>query len=535
MYPSLSLAGFILALSFSTSVLCAKTSTKSAPPTPRELTSKLKTSLAQVRPGCVSVFAEGYGSGVIISPDGLVLTAAHMMRSIKDDTNFKIHLEDGREAKAKLLGFNRETDLALLKITDPSKTPWPYCELAKTTSTTGEFCFTMAHPSGRLKGRPAQVRLGRITTHSIKRNKPFFLFADCNIQPGDSGGPLFSMDGKLIGIDSSAASILGFNIFPAIDQYYLDRSRLLKKERWGNIELAPDKPNFTKATLNKEILAEIQKELMHRLEIQYPPTVDFIMSLKNTNGEVELDQQAMVDHMPRDVIAIARKQPLSLGLDDPEITRQLLPLPNNAVRPVPLYHEDKRFGNGIAIDPHHILTKASLLTGNKPITIQSNKKSYSLKRVAKDETWDLALLEVDESIKLPAIHWPESKVKSVQAGDLLKAIDFRQRMIWNVATDQARAVTKKRSIGPLKDKSIISKHRAPYPLAIRHALTLTATDAGTPVFNQDGEFIGMHIARFSRTMGLIIPAKQLREQSAKMLTSLEENKESPQTNPDTTK
>jgi len=489
---------------------------------PQELTSQLKTSLAKVRSSCVAVFVGGYGSGVIISPDGLVITAAHMMRDIKDDKNFKITLEDGRSVKAKLLGFNRETDFALLQITEKSKTPWPHCELAKTSPLTGAFCFTMAHPSGRLKGRPAQVRIGRITTHSMRDDKPFYLFSDCNIQPGDSGGPLFSMDGKLIGLDSSAANILGLNIFPAIDQFHIDRNRLLKGDRWGDDEKAPDGPSFIQVSLKKEDLAKVQEEFMRRAKIQYPPTISFIQSLKNNDGAVELDQQAMVNHMPRDVIAIARNQPLSLGLDDPQLSQQLPPLPAKAVRGIPLYDGDERFAYGVAVDPQHILTKASLLPKGKAITIQSKgSKAHELKLVATDKVWDLALLRVTKNIQLPAIQWPSSKVNAVEPGDLLIAKDDMNRTIWNVATDQSRIMSKKRSIGPMKHKSLISEHRAPYPLAIRHALPLFAKDAGLPVFNQKGEFIGIHIARFSRTMGLIIPADQLKAQSLKMLAESE--------------
>ena len=126
---SLILPLFAIILSLVAPSALAKDLKESAPAntkvnvSPQELTSQLKTSLAKVRASCVAVFVGGYGSGVIISADGLVLTAAHMMRKIKDDQNFKITLEDGRAVKAKLLGFDRETDFALLQITEASKTP----------------------------------------------------------------------------------------------------------------------------------------------------------------------------------------------------------------------------------------------------------------------------------------------------------------------------------------------------------------------------------------------------------------------------
>ncbi len=488
-------------------------------PSPVELSKQLKKSLAKVRSSCVSIYANGYGSGVIISNDGLVLTAAHMMRGVKKDKAFTITLEDKRALKARLLGYNRESDYALLKIITPTKKPLPFCEMAKTASKTGAFCFTFAHPSGILKGRPAQVRIGRITTHSMRRGKPFYLFSDLNIQPGDSGGPLFSMDGKLIGIDSSAANLLGINIFPAIDQYYLDKKRLLKKERWGDKTKAPDSPGVFKGSFDQKTLLTVKQVFMKRFRMGYPPTVDFVQSLKKKKGAVHLDQIAMIKHMPIFANAISHHQPISLGLDDPIITKQLPPIKKNTVLGATLYADHHAFAVGTIVDEHHILTKKSLLPKNGIIQIRNSEKKYfTLKVKASDATWDVALLETSSHIKFPVPKWTLTH-PNVQAGDVLIAKDSHGRKIWNIATDQSRPVTKERSIGPLKDKSLISKHRAPYPYAIRNALPLFAKQAGTPVYNEKGEFVGMFIARFSRTMGLILPADKLYEVYQSMLQS----------------
>lgn len=494
--------------------------------TPQALSSQVQSTLPKVRSSCVALSLGGSGSGVIISPDGLVLTAAHMMRKIKEDQIAKITLDDGSKAEAKLLGFNRESDYALLKITTPRKKTWPHCELADTAPTTGNFCFTFAHPSGLLKGRPAQVRLGRITSHSLLNGKPNCLFADCNIQPGDSGGPLFSMTGQLIGLDSSAANLIGLNIFPAIDLYHQDKDRLLQGERWGDDSKAPDGPAFVNVKLDKEAFKAIQKEFMRRAQIQYPPTVDFLQALVNDKGEVTLDQQAMVGHMTSEAIAISRKQPLSFGLDDPDLIKLLPKVPTDAASKLPLYQQDKKLGYALAIDPPYLLTKASLIEKGSKIRLRHQKSWLSLEQVAISKEWDLALLKAPPTVELPAMVWPK-EVKGIKPGSLLIAKDSRGRMIWNIATDAPRAVTKKRSLGPLKDKSIISKHRAPYPMAIRNALPLEASDGGTPVFNQDGNLIGMYIARFSRTMGLIIPTEALKKESQHLINQDQNNRAAP--------
>jgi S1-C subfamily serine protease len=439
------------------------------------------------------------------------------MRGVEKEYEFKITLEDGSELKASLLGLNRETDFALLQVIKTDKKPLPFCKLAQTANLTGDFCFTMAHPAGILKGRPAQVRIGRITTHSINRGKPYYLYSDCNIQPGDSGGPLFSMDGKLIGLDSSAASIYGLNIFAAIDQYYLDKEKLLKKECWGDKEKAPDGPEFLKINLNKESIAKVQDELLRRIKVQYGPVIDLIQTLKEKDGTIELSEQKMLNSMPLVAIALTRKQPISMGIDDPTILKKLPKLTQTGSQRIPIYSGKKRIAYGTIVSKHHILVKNSLLPKKVgSFELHSRNNVLPIKTLAHDATWDLALLETPEKATLQPVDWSPLK-QPVQPGDLLLAKDQRGRQIWNIATDEARVVAKKRTIGPLKDKSTISKHRAPYPLAIRNALPLFAKDAGTPVFNKEGEFVGIYIARFSRTMGLIIPSAALKKCYQSML------------------
>lgn len=481
---------------------------------PKALTAQLKESLPNTRKSCVGIDLGGSASGVIVSPDGLILTAAHIFRSYKEKNPVKVVLHDEQVAEAELLGFNRETDIALLRITTPSKKPWPSCTLAGGAPLTGSFCFTVAHPSGYLEGRPAQVRIGRITSHSMLRGKPHLLTADCKIQPGDSGGPLFSMDGKLIGLDSSAATLLDFNLFPAIDQYYLDQARLLSGERWGSDELAPDGKLFKEISIAPEAMPFIQAEFIKRVRESYPPSIELVKRCVDEKGEAKIDEQDIVNHMLTACIAIARNQPVSLGLDDPALIRHLPPLPEST-RPLVLFTNDLPAVKGLALDGKYVITKASCISSAQSITLNHNGKPIPLSLTATNAAWDLALLELESEQSLPVIQWPETD-HPPQAGDLLYAQGPDGLPVWNVATDQPRGVSKERSIGPVPDPSIISKHRAPYPLAIRHALPLDAKDAGTPVFDQEGTFVGMHIARYSRTLGLIIPAAQLKETTLQM-------------------
>lgn len=501
----------ILSLALSTSLFADKLTS------PEDLCTKMQQGLKKAQPACVALSSGGgVASAVVISPDGLVLSAAHVASRQDIKKHGKITFEDGTQAEVKVLGWNIESDIGIYQITTPSQQPWPHAELAPTSNLTGEFCFTYSHPSGRLEGRPAQLRLGRIFSHSIKRGKPALLFADCNIQPGDSGGGLFSLEGKLIGINSSAANDLQLNIFAAIDQFHIDRKKLIQKKRWGAFEQSPANAKNLIPNLNTDALKRIQTEFSRRVKEQYPPLVDFVIKHRKPDGNVTLTPQSIVDTMRIPSITLGLGLPLSYGLDDPSLVKQLPHLPKQYPRSIPILINGQRIANGIALDDQHIVTKASLLNSSTTAQIHFQNKAHLVKRISTDKQWDLTILKTATPLPLPAIQW-ESAAPPVHTGDLLIAPDQQGRLLWGNATDTPRIVSKNRSIGPV-DKKLISKHRAPYPLAIRNSLPLTSQNSGTPVFNKNGHLVGMYIARFSRTMGLIIPADNLRKVTQQMLT-----------------
>ena len=134
------------------------------------------------------------GSGVIISKDGYILTAAHV--SGKADQIAEIVLHDGRKLKGKTLGANQALDSGLIKISDPG--PWEHADMAQCTDLRqGNWCLALGHPLGYQEGRPPVARLGRIL--EVERS---FIRTDCPLVGGDSGGPLFDMNGLVIGIHS---------------------------------------------------------------------------------------------------------------------------------------------------------------------------------------------------------------------------------------------------------------------------------------------------------------------------------------------
>jgi serine protease Do len=182
--------------------------------------------LEKVLPCTVCVLVGGgSGSGVIISEDGYILTAGHV--SGKAGQNVQVIFHDGRKAKGKTLGANRTIDSGLIQITDEGK--WPFVEMGKSAELKkGQWCVATGHPGGPKVGRPPVVRVGRLLDHGKS-----LLRSDCTLVGGDSGGPLFDMQGRVIGIHSRISKEIDANIHVPVDTYRDTWDKLAKGEVWG--------------------------------------------------------------------------------------------------------------------------------------------------------------------------------------------------------------------------------------------------------------------------------------------------------------
>lgn len=153
--------------------------------------------LPKVRQALVAIqTGGGTASGVIISADGLLLTAAHVPGGPGKD--MRVVLEDGTITTAKSLGLDKTTDAALAQLKKREK-PWPFVNLSREVikAQPGEWCFALGHPGGFDKERGPVLRVGKIIKQTANS-----LHTDCVLMGGDSGGPLFNFNGEVIGIHS---------------------------------------------------------------------------------------------------------------------------------------------------------------------------------------------------------------------------------------------------------------------------------------------------------------------------------------------
>lgn len=158
------------------------------------------------------------GSGVIVSPDGYVLTAAHV--SGRAGRRVGITLADGTRAFGRSLGRNETLDASLIKIDTPERT-WPHVSMARFEDIgIGDWSIVTGHPGGYQPGRPPVLRLGRVIHVDAE-----VVQTDNELVGGDSGGPLFDMYGRVIGINSRIGPSTSFNLHTPINAYteYWDR------------------------------------------------------------------------------------------------------------------------------------------------------------------------------------------------------------------------------------------------------------------------------------------------------------------------
>ncbi len=219
----------------------------------RVIQDQVKKVVAKALPCTVAIrIGNAAGSGVLVSEDGLILTAGHI--SGEADRTVTVILSDGRRLKGKTLGSNQGIDSGMIRITD--KGEWPFIEMGDSAKIKkGQWCIALGHPDGYKPGRTPVVRLGRVLYRSGR-----MIRTSCPLVGGDSGGPLFDLDGKVIGIHSRIGEGITFNIHVPADTYRDTWDRLVKGEVWGGRSNEPYIGVVLNADAKECRIAEVEKD-----------------------------------------------------------------------------------------------------------------------------------------------------------------------------------------------------------------------------------------------------------------------------------
>jgi len=308
-------------------------------------------------------------SGVVVNSRGTILSAAHV---VMPDKTYKVMFPDGRECIAKGLGrisippTFMLPDAAMLKIVDEGQ--WPYAEPGWSSSLkVGMPCISIAYPES-LEQRKPNVRFGHIT--SLK-NTHGFVQSTCIMEPGDSGGPLFDLLGRVIGIHSGIEIPESINYEVPINTYRKYWTALSRSENYTALPVDTDAITIDTMAANLKI---IPINLSHNIK---PVNESLELSCVTIKSELNGRQQQIYG---------------TLFLPD-----------GLSVKP--------QFTNNTVL-----LSKSSMV-GSNPVVFLPNGETIKATVIARDQANDLVLLlparKIAAGIRLKSI-----KADSISIGDL---------------------------------------------------------------------------------------------------------------------
>ncbi|WP_313137350.1 DegQ family serine endoprotease [Paracoccus jeotgali] len=149
--------------------------------------------------------ASALGSGFVISEDGYIVTNNHVIDGADE---IEIEFRDGARRKAEVVGTDKQTDIALLKV---NATDLPYVSFGDSDAArVGDWVLALGNPLGQ--GFSASTGIVSARGRALTGTYDDFIQTDASINRGNSGGPLFNMDGQVVGVNTAILSPNGGSI-----------------------------------------------------------------------------------------------------------------------------------------------------------------------------------------------------------------------------------------------------------------------------------------------------------------------------------
>jgi serine protease Do len=373
----------------------------------------------------------GSGSGVIVSKEGHVLTAAHVIAGRGAANGVRVTLQDGRTFRGTILGQDKDTDLGIVKIEGEDLPVAPIGDSAVLNR--GQWILATGHPLGRKDGRPPVLRIGRVSP-SWRRGsvgEPARIVTDAPLISGDSGGPLFDLSGRVVGINSMITT--GERRMASIHvPVNLAKAALAAAKQGESIESwAGPPPSFSesmraaRAALSNTDWAAAARFAKRAAEVDPESAAARVLLARahSRGGEHALAVSALREACDRgyndvaalkddpDFVALGRQPAMARLITDQEtfngvpgqnrtdrtflstISTQVAR--NHTVGVVRLTSEGREVALGTIMSTDgDILTKASELPEGPLTAVLPDGRTVTAERGAVDTGWDLALIRV---------------------------------------------------------------------------------------------------------------------------------------------
>jgi serine protease Do len=487
----------------------------------------------------------GQFSGVVVSADGYILTAAH---TILPGKNYKVFFPDGRECIALALGKieNKDTpgipDVGMMKITD--KGTWPFAEMGYSASlVTNEPCISISYPESLNQTLPT-LRLGNVAE---VKNEYGFIRSTCKMEPGDSGGPLFDYYGRVIGLHSAIDVSEEMNFEIPVDLYRRYWTALNEETLYTAF---PEKPDSVKVDPLFHLLQkESQQKALHP-EFAAPTVKNSVFLIKSMvkgeNQEIEatllnvktptgdkkqflLSKNTMVGENAQLYIN-GSSTPLKLVGKDQG---------NDLV----LFQIGQKLMGGIDLDVN-LTDTAKIEMGRFLYTIEQNGKVipsvlgsslFSLPKINSQPYLGAMVVYNSSPVQFSLIKEGSPAEKAgLKVGDELisingkpmkKASEFAPEILkywaddeltfeWTNPSGKMSKTFKLDGRGQSvfnhpaeKFEGGKSARRDGFNAVFTHDAAIKPNACGSPVFDWEGNFYGINIARFSRTTTVVVPKK----------------------------
>ena len=496
------------------------------------------------------------GSGILVSEDGYILTAGHIF--LKAGLEIKVQLYDGKTYTAVTLGKDERRDYGLLKIKE--KGSWQYTELGSSKDLKEyEACVMLGFPGEYQAGRHAVIRIGFVAS----KNTHGFLQTSCIMMPGDSGGPLFNMEGKLIGINSRISRNINENCFAPVDKIKKNWEKLVKGDffnkgensrntfnSWGHYETSSEEQ--TKGSQNPFVLAKGKDGLIEVLNAYGKKISKSVVDISSRLNGKSIDVYGCIVNSKGLIISkssMVGNTEINCRLHNGEKISASIVGRNKANDLVLLQIKTKtrlypiKFRKNVNIQLGQLLgsvnTKKVMYSGIVGVEAKRVKyikfrehghiglklykgKTSIIKKVNQGEAAEKAGLQKDDKIiKIDTNSVRLKKdliayLKQTDAGEIIKVKIIRNNKEKEIEVQLGESPSKKllRKVSGNSHPAYnidVNKRSDGFQSAFKHDMLLYINECGSPVINLKGEVIGINIARTDRTASYAISISKVAE------------------------
>jgi serine protease Do len=479
-------------------------------------------------------------SGVVVSNDGIILTVAH---AATPNQNYQVTFPDGRVCIAKGLGKAASIGAAMLQITDKGK--WPFAELGTSACLkTNEPCISIAYPAS-FDNRMAVVRFGYVAEVSSATQENRFR-TTCLMEPGDSGGPVFDLSGRVIGMNNNIDKSLDANFEVPVDLYKKYWNSLLQPEEYERSPIGEAfevdtartvPPVFSDVTLFGKSMIEAEntiarpvariESILNKSKIYALGTlfnfggVSYVLGKSSIVGDLivvkptkdqSINGQVAFRDEKRDLVLLKLDQPITTGIsyESSKKTSGEMPLGQFLYSPLP-----DGEGSWSVIGSQKFSLEAKFRAGYSGAgTVIKNGKLILELIVANSGASEAELKVGDEIIAVDGkrVSTPESYITQVR-----KKLPGEVSIFTRIRDGKTEKIAVKLAKYPV----ITPNHPASYFEGGRsgisdgfnnvyvHDSRLVPSECGGPVFDLNGKLVGINIARYSRTSNIILSTSEI--------------------------